>query len=269
MSSSAVLALSESETAPSSIKASRTKKKANKDEGKAWSLSGSATAGKNLDYYSDYFSAFGFGGSYTFSKQYVVSIGSSYSQSLQEYVNPQDEDRYGFGDIGLDFSTPGIWKSPDGLTSFSPSISGVIPTSRASQKASLQGSISPGFSIGHSFTNWLTLTTNHSIDFNSYGYETGDEAGNYYNSPFGITNGIGLSSSYEFITLSVGYAYYYSIDAAGTNVSVQSLKGGMSLAVQKNISLSVGAKWQDRLLTNNALFDDDTTSFNFGLGFTL
>ena len=157
------------------------------------------------------------------------------------------KDIYGkqFGS-GLSFSLLGIGE----LTA---------PLSDTAQDAGMRGGVTGGLLTNSVYKKFI-LSTSHFGIYENYEYETANNLGTEYNNPYWISNGVSLTwlTTRKF-NIRGGYSYAYSENFAGTPTPIQSISGAMTFIPTREFALSVFFLWRDRLLTNNDMFDDDTT----------
>lgn len=233
---------------------------------KSWSGSLRTGMSKNQDEYSDWFSSTSASFSRTLFGKTSFSASTSYSQPVSD-----DQDRvkrYGIGDLNFSLSFAELYRFNDSGT-LTGSLGVTAPTSRASRKASLNGSFAGGLGSSWKLPNNFSFGTRHNVTVYSYQFDTANANGTSYNSPFGLSNGVNLGFSYKRFNLGTNYSLYYTKNYADTEITVQSVGANMGFKVTQYFSVAAGYSWRDRILTNNSLFDDDTsvTSFSAAVSF--
>lgn len=229
-----------------------------------WSSSLSWSTSKNMDYYADYFTRLGSSLQYGFSDKLALGVGFGYSQPIDDAEDKVR--RYGFEDISLSIVWPEISKSPG--SSLSGSLSAVLPTSRASQKASLMTSVEMGLNYS---VRWkkFGIGTSHALIFSHYEYDTADEFGYVVNAPYGLNNSImGTLYFHPRVSLSAGGGVYLYQTYTKQNKQVNSVRSSLSVRVTRNWNIAAGYSWRDTLLTNNSFLDDDTTVASLSMSYS-
>lgn len=219
---------------------------------------------RNQDEFSDAFSATSLSISRPLEKNRTFSFSTSYNQPVttdQDVVR-----RYGFGDVDLGIGYENLYSFSD-VGQLAGNLSFTLPTSRASRYASMRGAVTGGLSTSWKLPSNFSLSSNHSLTAYSYKYDTADADGNTYNSPFGLTNTVGAGWGYKQLRLNAGAGLYYTQNFAGTDITVQSFTSSVAYTFAANITTALGFSWRDRILTNNSLFDDDTTVTSFSVSY--
>lgn len=223
---------------------------------RGWSGSVRTGMSKNQDEYSEYFSSTSFSLSRGLRNGKSLSISTSYSQPVSD--DRDKVQRFGMGDIDISMGFDELYRFNES-GSMAGSLGFVAPASRASRNASMNGAISGSLSTSWKLPAAIRFSTSHGLTLYSYQYDTADKDGYTYNSPFGTSNGVSLGWGKNGFRLSGSYSLYYTQNFAKTDIWVQSLASSVSYSLTKSISLALGFSWRDRILTNNSLFDDDTT----------
>lgn len=217
-----------------------------------------------MDYYSDYFTRLSSSLNYNLSESMGLDFGFDYSQPIKD--DEEQVRRYGFGDLSVGVSWPGLMKSPG--SSLAGSVTLVLPTSRASQKASLMTSVEMGLSYS---VRWklFGISTSHAFIFSHYEFDTADEHGEVQNSPYGLNNSVmGSIFITPRITLGGGGGIYMYQTYSGRNYQILSARTSLSVAATESLSFSAGYSWRDSLLTNNSFLDDDTTVASLSMSYS-
>lgn len=213
---------------------------------------------KNQDYYSDYFSGLNVGLSYAYNPKLSFYFETGYSQPISD--NYEKVDRYGFTDLELGVNTAPFYKNKYNFQ-VSATSSITLPTSEISQKASLNASWNGGLVTTTPLQRGFRVSTVHLVSLNSYTYETSNKMGTAYNYPYATSNILSVSWSHkQFYTVLSG-TWSYLKNYAGTDINVQAMRAGMGYNFPKKVRAEVFGRWQDQVLTNNSVFDDDKTFF--------
>lgn len=235
------------------MRASELGKKPNEQ---VWSGSVRTGMSKNQDEYSDYFSSTNFEISRALGNGKTLSVSTSYSQPVSD-----DQDkvkRYGIGDLDLSLGWDELYRFNES-GSLAGSIGFTGPSSRTSRLASMNGAFNGSLSTSWKLPQNFRFSTNHGLTLFSYQYDTANDDGDVYNSPFGTSNGISLGWGANSFRITGSYSLYYTQNYAKTDIWVQSVGSSVSYSFTNSISAALGFSWRDRILTNNSLFDDDTT----------
>lgn len=214
---------------------------------------------QNQDQFSDAFMSFSADISYQISPKSSFNIQMGYSQPYSS--NADVVRHYGITDTSLAYSYDLFAIETDGGNDFS--VNGffdyTVPTSETSRKASLRGAGTFGVSPSYKWSR-LILSTSHSLTLNLYEYETADEFGSSYNYPYMLSNGFNFSLQiFDTLSWSSGYSLSHTKNYADTQIDIQSVSTSLSYKISKNYMVAAHYRWRDRLISNNALFDDDTS----------
>lgn len=215
-------------------------------------LSGSRGSDE-LDYYN-------FGGSATIGYSYrpwhsIYASAGFNRPSVNEVENPH---RYGATDSTLGYAIRRLIHLRNGIEADG-DLELTLPTSTISSRASMQAMIAPSLSVRYPlYRQSVFARSSHEIAYSFYRFETADEAGYRYNSPWMFTNGLGLGLRIYKTTTAVDYDFTHLIGYADTRINVQTLRVSMGVAITGRASVSAYARWRDRIVTDNALFDTDT-----------
>jgi hypothetical protein len=223
-----------------------------------WSSSAQFAVQRNRDYYSDAYSSLSVGLAYQYSNFLNFYGTTGYAQPISD--NYDKVRYYGVSDIDLGFNTAPFYKNKHNFTLAA--TSGItLPTSELSQRSSLITSWSGGLITSTLLQNNFRFSTSHIAILNWYRYQTSDEAGFSYNAPYAFSNNATLSWSYQRVYTSASLGWAYVKNYAGTGSNIESLRAGLGLRMGAATSAEIYGRWADRMLTNNAMFDDDTTTF--------
>lgn len=230
-----------------------------------WSGSISTGFGKSMAAYTDWDGSVGAGVGYQTSIiRYTASL--DYTYQLDNYTSKTEDKIYGVSDLRLSALTNDFLDSPS-LTLI-PYMQLTLPTSKISQEASLQSSLSLGIKF-HQKTNIVNWGTGHEIIGSFYRFETSDEAGTSYNSPAGFLNSLGLDKSLGPLNFAASYALYTYYNYANNTNNLQIVFASVSYSFTKNFSSTVYYRWRDQMLSNYKAFSDDTSKTGFLLTYTM
>lgn len=145
-----------------------------------------------------------------------------------------------------------------------------FPTSTISNRASLQALLAPSLAVTYPlYRRTLFARSRHEVAYGFYRFETADDAGYHYNSPWMFTNGLGLGIRFQKTTSLLDYDFTHLIDYAGTRINVQTLRASFNVAFTGRASVAAFARWRDRVVTDNAVFDTDTRVIGLSLQYFL
>jgi hypothetical protein len=217
-----------------------------------------------MDYYSDYFTSLSSDLRYHVNDGLAMGLGFGYSQPIKD--DEEQVSRYGFDDVSVGAIWPQLMKFPS--SRLSGSLNAILPTSRASQKASLMTSIEAGLNYFIRW-KWVGISTSHAAIFSHYEFDTADEQGEVQNSPYGLNNSVtgSIYLSPRF-TVSGGGGIYLFQNYSGKNKQVLSARTSASFQVSQQFSLQAAYSWRDTLITNNSFLDDDTTTASLSMSYT-
>lgn len=249
-------------TSSSSSTSTKSNPKKNSFESK-WETGLNYSIKKNFDYNSDTYSQLLGEISYSASPHFIFSIAIGY---LQPFKTDDEEMRYyGFEDMEFSFVFP---KTVSGsIFSMTPLASLILPTSNASKLASHMGSVLGGVNLSFKVAEPLTLFTKHHLIGGYYEYDTVDDVGSALNYPFMLKNQLGLKLSlFNKLSLTGRGTFTWLTTYEGDSKSLQALALLMELSFTENIVLTSKVGWSDEFVTNNKFLDDDTTSYELGVG---
>ncbi len=232
-----------------------------------WHGSISMNTSKNQDQYSDSFLSSQLQLSYEFMRSTEFYSEILYRRpftSTEEKVH-----RYGFEDLIFGFNQllfSNQYGEKDTVsTNISGFVEGSLPSSDSSRRASLQGTASGGLTSNTVWKKFI-FSTHHGFTYNFYKYETADDFGTAYNSPYMISNGASITwritNRWNWTN---AYSLYYLKNFANTENNIQAIASSVSYALSRNFTMSAFFSWKDNVKTNNALFDDDTTYSGAGI----
>lgn len=213
---------------------------------------------KNMDYYSDYFSGLNLGVSYAYNQNYSFYIETGYSQPISD--NYERVRRYGLTDTEIGVNTAPFYKNKYNFQ-VSATSSITLPTSEISQRASLNGAWNGGIVTTTPLQYGFRVSTVHFASLNLYTYETANQMGSVYNYPYAFSNIASASWSHRRFYTVVSGTWSYLKNYANRDINIQALRAGMGYNFPKKVRAEVFGRWQDQVLTNNSIFDDDRTFF--------
>ncbi len=240
-----------------------------KKSGKAqspWTFAGSTSAVRGLDYYAKIYMSYSLSAIYKLKNRQSLSSSLSYSAPLDGNVTfPED---WGVGNFSLSYTKSRAFKIfKKGNTSFRASL--VLPTSDSTKRSSSRGYLS--LSVPTSFM-WkgTSLVVSPGLGLSSHKYKTANESGTRANSPLRIRMSLVASRMlYKKMSGYLSARYSTFTDYDFNFKQTQSLGVGLSVPVYKGASVTGGYSWSDRLLSNNAVFDDDRSNYFLSLSIVL
>jgi len=194
-----------------------------------------------------------------------VTVGYSHPFDL----DAERPDRWEFDDVSLRLLKPSVWKSDSKNQNLALIGSLRLPTSGTSQDASLYSQARVTAQYSYRYKKW-TLAATPTLSLAWHEFETADEDGFLKNSPLGVTVGgsarYGFNSKLGFVAaVSAVNLFDYDFNAR----TIQAVSGSLQYLVNKKTFIAVVARWRDRTVTNNALFDDSASLVGLNLGYTL
>ncbi len=221
-----------------------------------WSAQLNLTGSRGSDELDHYY--FGASATLGYSHRPWHSVYASVGYNRPSANEVENPDRYGATDSTLGYSIRRLIHLQNGIEADG-DFKITLPTSTISNRASLQALVGPALSVRYPlYKQKLYARTAHEAAYGFYRYETADEAGYRYNSPWMFTNGVGLGLRIYKTTTAVDYDFTHLIDYADTRINVQTLRVSLGVAVTGQASVAAYARWRDRVVTDNALFDTDT-----------
>jgi len=210
---------------------------------------------------------------------YELLVGRYFNKNLRGdvtvgYSHPFDldaerPDRWELEDITLRLLKPSVWKSDSKDQNLALIGSLRLPTSGTSQDASLFSQVRITAQYTYRHKKW-TLSATPALSLAWHEFETEDEAGFLKNSPVGVT--LGGAARYS-ITRKLGFVGSASVanlfDYDLNSRTVQTVAGSLQYLVNRKTFVALTARWRDRVLTNNSLFDDNASIVALSVGYTL
>ncbi len=186
-----------------------------------------------------------------------------------EYISPLDgiyEDErniYGIKDLHLG----GNYKYPkfSKFLQLDTEMGIVIPTSNVSRVASLQIAAWGSVRLAVQLNKPLQLFMVNDVQLNQYEFDTAGRKGHRFNNPSIFTHRVGGAFSYDKIRLELSYAYSWLNSFGGKTIEVNRLGVDINYIISKQFSIYSGYTSKDRILTDNALFDDDNSQIFAGV----
>ena len=214
---------------------------------------------RNRDQFSDGFYRTSFQLSYDLKPGRQVYANIAYLRPDSRYED--DVLRFGFSDLSVGLTQAAFkWKlSEKRAINCLAFFEGSAPTSDRSRRASLLGLATAGLAMNTMVSKKLILTSSHSFSYGLYQFDTSNQLGTQYNAPYFVGNGLSaivrLTNQLNWIN---GYSFTYLENFNGTVIKINGLSSTLSYIYTPKISFGTFARWRDRLVTNNQLFDDDT-----------
>lgn len=194
-----------------------------------------------------------------------VTVGYSHPLDL----DAARTDRWEFEDVSLRLLKPSVWKSDSKAQNLALIGSLRVPTSGTSGDSGLYSAARVSAQYSYRFGKF-TLAVVPSLGLSLHEFETADEAGFIKNAPLSL----GASSSLRYsitrklgIVAGLGLTSLYDYDF--NNRNIQNVSGSIQYAVNNKTFLVLGMRWRDRIITNNALFDDDASAATLTLVYSL
>lgn len=219
----------------------------------------STSAFNNRDEYSDGFWSVRTQLSYELSNDLQAYMDWSYLSPFSSAE--EDVRRFGVRNLSLGLTKDLYGKKFSNGLSFS--MLGLAevtaPLSETARDAGMRGGTAAGLLTNSVYKRFI-FSTSHFAIYENYEFETANAIGTSYNNPWWVINGASLTwlTTRKF-NIRGGYSLSYSENFNGTATPIQSLNGAMTYIPNRDFAFSVFVLWRDRLLTNNDMFDDDTT----------
>jgi len=219
----------------------------------------STSAFNNQDEYSDGFWSVRTQLSYELDDDLQAYVDWSY---LSPFTSAEEEvRRFGVRNLSVGLTKDLFGKRYGSGLSFS--LLGIAevtaPLSETAQNAGMRGGTAAGLLTNSVYSKFI-FSTSHFAIYENYEFETANAEGTEVNNPYWIINGANLTwlTTRKF-NIRGGYSYWYSQNFAGTETPIQSISGAMTFIPTRDFAFSIFMLWRDRLITNNDMFDDDTT----------
>lgn len=204
---------------------------------------------------------------YSFSKSLKGNVMLGYSHPLDG--DAENPDRWQLEDVRLQLTNPSIWKSESKAQNLSLVGSLSLPTSTTSQNAGQIFSSSIGARFSHRWSKFTFLASPRLVA-SWHQYETRDQDGYVKNSPLGLSFGLTLRYAVSRkAALLTGASLYSAFDYDFGNKNVQTVFGAVQYTLTKKSYLVLSARWRDRILSNNSLFDDDASMASLSFGYSI
>lgn len=238
-----------------------------------WGIFFNATATRGLDEFADTWSSVNdLSLSYRIDQNSALGLNLGYETLIYEnggslFNNTdRDPDRFGLTDLDITYTRPKIWSGPYHTLVWSSGIS--FPSSRLSQRNSLVVEGSTRLALRIRPNAKTIITPSLGTYYRQFRYDTANAFGTAPNSPFGIT--YGLSGAYTFNSIFIGTLFYgqtQRYDFFNDWRTIQTAVAQLNANVTNTLNLSVGYRYNDRVITNEPLFDDDRSIYYIGVGY--
>ena len=238
-----------------------------------WGIFFNATATRGLDEYADTVTSVNdLSLSYRVDQNSALGLNIGYETLLYETGgslfnnSDRDPDRFGITDLDITYTRPKIWSNTYNTLVWSSALS--FPASRASQRNSLTVEGSTRLALRFRPNAKLMLTPSLGTYYRQFRYDTANAFGTAPNSPFGIT--YGLSGAYTFNSIFIGTLFYgqtQRYDFFNDWRTIQTSVAQLNANITNTLNLSVGYRYNDRVITNEPLFDDDRSIYYIGVGY--
>ncbi len=223
-----------------------------------------ATVGQGFDEFSEAFGVYSFSGSYALDK-------SSITTNI-EYSNPLDGDTadvapWRFEDVEFVWNAPSLKPIILGgkTVTFSPRVIYRAPVSDTARNAFSYGTLI-GTLIGSLSEGRFTFIVSPSINLSYHEFDTANKAGTIKNIPLAGSIAATVRVTLVKNLFLTGSAFFYNgWDYDFNQIPVNGASSNIYYQVNPKLGLTAYVSWRDRVLTNNSLFDDETS--NMGLGF--
>ncbi|HEX4926194.1 MAG TPA: hypothetical protein VFV50_19020 [Bdellovibrionales bacterium] len=196
---------------------------------------------------------------FNFSENWSVGLDEVYQSPIE--VDEELRDYYGFEDLEL----YGTYTA----SGFSVTAKAILPTSRTSQRATLNAGYSTEVGYRYSYGIISASVAAELLGY-SYDYETADEAGTVSNIPFAQwykgSFGVGLLKSLRWTTT---YSYYAYRNYAGTNDGINRFSTGLRYMFADQFGAHLTYKSLSQTLIQSSLFDEMSQVLALGLIFSI
>ncbi len=201
-------------------------------------------------------------------------VGEKWSSDVTvDYSHPLDldaerPDRWELEDVTLRAVRPNVWKSKDKSTYMSLQFALSLPTSGTSQDSGMRASASVRAPIAKRMGK-ATLIVTPTLVVANHRFDTADEFGFVKNSPYGaaLSGALRYSITRKLAVLGAASIYTYW-DYQSRNKNIQSLSASLQYSISNHWFGTFGYRWRDRIITNNSVFDDDTSRLSGSLTYT-
>jgi hypothetical protein len=244
-----------------------------------WGFSLTTQASRGVDEYADDVQSSNYlDVTYRLTPKSALTLSLGYSTLLYkrggELFNNRDSDpsQYGMNDTSLSYVLPSVWHDRYNRLLISTSLT--APTSRTSNRISMNGSLSSTVILRYTPRPGIIISPNIGIYARSFRYDTVNAAGSTatngfsFNSPLGLS--YGLSGSYVFkpwLIGSVAYSQTQRYDYNNDIRMIQALSTQVSISTNEGLNIFLGYVWRDQATTNEPLFAAIKTSLYTGVGY--
>ncbi len=229
-----------------------------------WDLTLMTEASKSLAEYTDWNGSVAADIAYKI-KDFDLGVGVAYLYPFDDKVTVTEDRQYGPEDLELTATYKDLIASP--IRSLRPTSYVLLPTSEVSQKATMMTTAAAGllFSQQEKYFNW---NTTHYLIGSAHQYETANAFGTSYNSPIGVSNSIGISRTFNKITLATSYSLYTYYNYANNTKNLQTYRASVRWLFQKDWSVTGYYRWRDDVVSYLSAFNDDTSKAGLFLTYT-
>ncbi len=231
---------------------------------KKFSGSAGMSFGTGFNVLSESFGNYNFSGNYSLGKS-SITLNAEYNHPLDG--NTDDIRQWQFEDLEV------VWNAPSlnpvtikgQVINFAPRLSYRAPVSQTSQYSSTYGALTQTL-IASTNLGRFTFIFSPRVTLSYHQFETADKDGFTKNIPFAaILAGAIRATVIKNVYLTVSGFYYNGWDYDSNSVPVNGASGNIYYQVNPKLGLTAFAGWRDRVFTNNALFDSQTSSMGLGV----
>jgi hypothetical protein len=222
---------------------------------------------KSLDEFSNASGVFSPEVDYRFDDSTILNFAINFTHKFQSEIG-NNEKNGDFSDFEINLKNEKLRKIQATNTSINGAVGIVLPSSQTSQDASMRGALTGSFTLKNKF-DWLTISQRNKLYIYNHQYETSNLAGTEYNEKWAVDSDLSFKINvYEFFSIIPKISFYNFYNNAGTNETIQTYQITALIEISSQTSIYALYRTVNTLSTNNSLFDDDKTSYIFGIAYS-
>jgi len=222
----------------------------------------SSSLNRGFDEYADYFTTLGASLSYRMTNTLIFRGEAEYQHTFTEYEERHTDS---MEDTVFSISSPTVYRHYESGFNMDGGVKLRLPTSKVSRRTGLRFASGAGLNLSFPIGRAKLIQSNSYTYYNQQ-YDTADVAGLEPNPIHGVGVGLGLSLQLtHWLTWSVGGHLHTLWDLEGDRDQIEIFASSLELQIDQIWSFSMGIQSTNKILSNNSLFDEDTTVLSIGL----
>ena len=222
----------------------------------------SSSLGRGFDYYADYFSTLGLSMSYKMSGSWVLKGEAEYRHVFTEFEERHTDS---FEDTVVGIANSSFYRDSESGFNIDGGLKLRLPTSETSRRAGTRFVTGLGVNLSMPIGR-ARIVQSTSYSYYNQQFDTADEAGLEPNPIHAVGLGLGVSLQLtSWLTWSVGGQLHTIWDLESDRDRIEGFSSSLDAEIDRIWSISLAIQTRNKILSNNSLFDDDTTLISLGL----